>query len=33
MSDEHFKYRKVEYRDIIQMRWKTCTSFCSKFIQ
>jgi len=30
MSDEHFKFHKVVYR--IQVRWKTFTSFCSKFI-
>jgi len=31
---QHFKFHKVVYRHYsIQMRWKTFTSFCSKFIQ
>jgi len=30
VRDKHFKFHKVVYRDIIQVRWKMFTSFYSK---
>jgi len=30
--DEHFKFHKVVYGDIIHVRWKTFIWFCRKFI-
>jgi len=32
MGNEHFKFYKVVYTYIAQVRYKTFTSFCSKFI-